>query len=151
MRTLIAPLAAGLCLAAMTISASAQGPSYESRGYGGPLYVGPNFQQGGQHAPPVYGQGRSTSERAATRRERNAKTHKAPSRREAEKPSPSKAESADAAKSASDKKADSENSTISSAILHSDAGSSTKTDASTPVTCKRYIAAVGQTVSVPCD
>ena len=68
MRTLIAALAAGLCLAAMTISASAQGPSYETRGYGGPLYVGPNFQQGGQHAPPVYGQVRSKSERAATRR-----------------------------------------------------------------------------------
>jgi hypothetical protein len=153
MRTLIVTLAAGLCLAAATISASAQGPSYESRGYGGPLYVGPNFQQGGQHAPPVYGQGPSKSERAAPRRERNAKTHKAPSTREAktEKPSTPKAESADAAKSASDKKADSENSTISSAALQSDASSGAKTDASTPVTCKRYIAAVGQTVSVPCD
>ena len=152
MRTLIAALAAGLCLAAMTISASAQGPSYETRGYGGPLYVGPNFQQGGQHAPPVYGQVRSKSERAATRRERNAKTHKAPSTREAktEKPSTPKAESAAASNSTSDEKADSENSTISSATLHSDAGSNT-TDASTPVTCKRYIAAVGQTVSVPCD
>jgi hypothetical protein len=151
MRTPIVALAAALCLATATMPTSAQGPSYESRGYGGPLYVGPNFQQGGQHAPPVYGQGRSTSERAATRRERNAKTHKAPSTREAEKPSPSKAESADAAKSASDKKADSENSTISSATLHSDAGGSARTDTSAPVTCKRYIAAVGQTISVPCD
>jgi hypothetical protein len=54
----------GLCVALTTASASAQqGPSYEGRGYGGPLYVGPNFQQGGQWSPPVYGsgQGRSSS------------------------------------------------------------------------------------------
>ncbi len=96
---------------------------------------------------------RSKSERATTRRERSAKAHKAPSTREAktEKPSTPKAENADAAKSATGKKADSENSTISSAALHSDAGSGAKTDTSTPVTCKRYIAAVGQTISVPCD
>ncbi len=31
--------------------------SYESRGYGGPLGVGPNFHQGGQSAPPVYDSG----------------------------------------------------------------------------------------------
>lgn len=154
MRTLTVALAAGLSLAAAIGPVSAQAPSYESRGYGGPLYVGPNFQQGGQYAPPVYGQGTSKSERATTRRERSAKAHKAPSTREAktEKPSTPKADNADAAKSATVKKADSENSTISSAALQSDVASSgTKTDASTPVTCKRYIAAVGQTVSVPCD
>jgi hypothetical protein len=153
MRTLIVALTVALSVAVAAISASAQGPSYESRGYGGPLYVGPNFQEGGQHAPPVYGQGRSTSERAAPRRESGAKVRKAPSTREVktEKPSPPKAESADATKSADNKKADSENSTISSASLHSDAGSDVKAEASTPVTCKRYIAAVGQTVSVPCD
>src|ERR1700681_1346183 len=57
-------LAIGLSFALTTASASAQqGPSYEGRGYGGPLYVGPNFQQGGQWSPPVYGsgQGRSSS------------------------------------------------------------------------------------------
>ena len=68
MRTLTVAIAAALCLAAAIGSVSAQAPSYESRGYGGPLYVGPNFQQGGQHAPPVYGQGTSKSERATTRR-----------------------------------------------------------------------------------
>ena len=96
MRTNIA-LAAALCLAGMTVAASAQGLSYESRGYGGPLYVGPNFQQGCQHAPPHDCQGPSTSERATPRRSRAAKGESA------------------------------------------------------PVTCKRYVAAVGQTVSVPCD
>ena len=47
-------------LALMSAGASAQ-VSYESRGYGGPLYIGPNFQQGGQHAPPVYGSGQNRS------------------------------------------------------------------------------------------
>jgi hypothetical protein len=154
MRILIVAFAAGLCLAAATVSASAQGPSYESRGYGGPLYVGPNFQQGGQHAPPVYGQGRSKSERATTRRSHTAKSRSAPATREAktEKPSSTpKSESADAAKSAGDKKADSENSTISSAALQSDSNTGAKAEVATPVTCKRYVAAVGQTVTVPCD
>ncbi len=52
---------AAACLALTTASAAAQGPSYESRGYGGPLYVGPNFQQGGQWSPPVYGSGQERS------------------------------------------------------------------------------------------
>ena len=154
MRTNIA-LAAALCLAGMTVAASAQGLSYESRGYGGPLYVGPNFQQGGQHAPPVYGQGPSKSERATTRRSRAAKSRKAPATREAatEKSSPARrAAATDAGNSvAIDKKAETENSTISGAALHSDGGNAAAKGEFAPVTCKRYVAAVGQTVSVPCD
>lgn len=38
-------------------------PSYESRGYGGPLYIGPNFHQGGQMAPPTYDSGSRSYER----------------------------------------------------------------------------------------
>jgi hypothetical protein len=52
--------AAALCFALVPAAASAQ-TSYESRGYGGPLGIGPNFQQGGQHAPPVYGSGQERS------------------------------------------------------------------------------------------
>jgi hypothetical protein len=51
---------AALCFALVPPATSAQ-VSYESRGYGGPLYIGPNFQQGGQHAPPVYGSGQERS------------------------------------------------------------------------------------------
>ena len=51
---------AAASLALMSAGASAQ-VSYESRGYGGPLGIGPNFQQGGQHAPPVYGSGQERS------------------------------------------------------------------------------------------
>jgi hypothetical protein len=57
-RTRFAIAAASLAL--MSAGASAQ-VSYESRGYGGPLGIGPNFQQGGQHAPPVYGSGQERS------------------------------------------------------------------------------------------
>ena len=61
--------AAALCFALVPTAASAQ-TSYESRGYGGPLGIGPNFQQGGQHAPPVYGSVRNapTASRAIARR-----------------------------------------------------------------------------------
>jgi hypothetical protein len=136
--------------AALAGSASAQGLSYESRGYGGPLYVGPNFQQGGQHAPPVYGQGRTKTERASDRPERSAKTRKGAPSREAksEKSTP-------AAKTAAktDNAADAENSTIAAAhVGHTDTAASTLDGAPpAPVTCKRYVAAVGQTVTVPCD
>jgi len=52
----------GLFVALTTGAALAQEqPTYEGRGYGGPLGVGPNFQQGGQWGPPVYGQGQSKS------------------------------------------------------------------------------------------
>jgi hypothetical protein len=52
----------GLFVALTTAAALAQEqPTYEGRGYGGPLGVGPNFQQGGQWGPPVYGQGQSKS------------------------------------------------------------------------------------------
>ena len=57
----------GLFVALTTAAALAQEqPTYEGRGYGGPLGVGPNFQHGGQWGPPVYGQGQehsSTTER----------------------------------------------------------------------------------------
>jgi len=39
-------------------------PSYESRGYGGPLYIGPNFHQGGQMSPPNYDSGSRSYERS---------------------------------------------------------------------------------------
>jgi len=57
----------GLFVALTTAAALAQEePTYEGRGYGGPLGVGPNFQHGGQWGPPIYGTGRehsSTTER----------------------------------------------------------------------------------------
>lgn len=177
-------LAVGLCLALTTVSASAGALSFESRGYGGPLYVGPNFQGGGQHSPPSYGPKSSSQERATTKRERStAKSRKAPATREAntEKASPA-AEAASIEKpesenstissasaptnnaeksslaaklSSIDKTAQSENSTITSASLQTDktnAEPSPKAEASaSPATCKRFIAAAGQTVTVPCD
>lgn len=43
-------------------------PSYESRGYGGPLYIGPNFHQGGQMSPPTYDGSRSVERYRAPQR-----------------------------------------------------------------------------------
>lgn len=167
-------LAAGLCLVLTTVSVSAQGPSYESRGYGGPLYVGPNFQQGGQWSPPSYGPKSSSQERATTKRARStAKSRKAPAEQEAntDKASPVAEDSsnenensaiaggpisADKANAA----AESENSTISSASLQADTtdaetdaepGPKAEAAAASPATCKRFIAAAGKTVTVPCD
>lgn len=60
---------AAVSLALMSAGALAQGaPSYESRGYGGPLYIGPNFHQGGQSAPPTYDSGRSVERYRAPQR-----------------------------------------------------------------------------------
>jgi hypothetical protein len=65
-KTYIALAASALmltCGAAMAQDA----PSYESRGYGGPLYIGPNFHQGGQMAPPTYDSGSRSYERSTER------------------------------------------------------------------------------------
>lgn len=183
-------VAAALCLALTTVSASVQAQSYESRGYGGPLGVGPNFHEGGQSAPPSYGPKSSGEERYTPKRERSVtKSREAPATREAdtEKASPaataastepaaesenstiagasvttnSTEKTSPAAKASSiDKSGDSENSTITSAALQNDTtDANTDTKASpkaeaasaAPATCKRFIAAAGKTVTVPCD
>ena len=100
--------------AALAGSAAAQAPSYESRGYGGPLDVGPNFHQGGQHAPAVYGQAarkRSAPPNGASAAPRRAKP--APTREaKTDKSSPAPETAAK-----SDSAADAENSTIAAARI----------------------------------
>jgi hypothetical protein len=151
-------ITAGVCFVIMTAAASAGDLSYESRGYGGPLYVGPNFQQGGQHSPPVYGPKSSSERTAPVRRERVTKTRKAPKTQDAEteKSTPAVKSTAESQSAPSEKKApaQSENSTISTAALPSDSKPSdagVKATAAAPTTCKRFIAEVGKTVDVPCD
>ena len=57
----------GLFVALTTAAALAQEePTYEGRGYGGPLGVGPNFQHGGQWGPPIY-DGSGAREHSSTR------------------------------------------------------------------------------------
>lgn len=168
---------AAASLASMTAIAGAQGPSYESRGYGGPLYVGPNFQAGGQHSPPVYDSKPTTRERDRKR------VNKAPAKRST--PAPAASETAKApAKTEPQAKAvtenssiaaasatkvetgtaagapQSENSTIARAARSSAETASTKTAgtdgaAPTPETnnvgCKKYFPTAGMTLSVPCE
>jgi hypothetical protein len=157
---------AAAALAAMSALAAAQGPSYESRGYGGPLYVGPNFQAGGQHSPPVY-EPKSSSKHYKKRRTRQAtKPRKEPATKEAAtaKGSPEKSgasdENSSISRAAGQEKAESkppvgvetENSSISAAEL------STGTTAKEPppevrksVGCKKYFPTAGMTLSVPCE
>ncbi len=107
---------AAVFFAAMTAFAAAEGPSYESRGYGGPLYVGPNFQEGGQHAPPVYDT--NPSSREPHKRKRSYEVTKSPAAR--------RERQTDTAKSAPEKSApekdevESENSTIALATTGAD-------------------------------
>src|SRR3974390_313783 len=107
-------LAAGFAVALTAAPAFAQsGPSYEDRGYGGPLYVGPNFHEGGQYTHPIYGSGSyhnpSSSESRApsssesrvrqrsVSRSRDDDTHEAVTHRAAreDKPSETKTNTAD--------------------------------------------------------
>ena len=102
---------------AVTIGASLaqEEPTYEGRGYGGPLGVGPNFQQGGQWGAPIYGAGRehsSTTERYSApqhidRVQRNRNTDDDDVK--TAKKTPAREESKEASKGA---KAQSENSSI---------------------------------------
>jgi hypothetical protein len=66
-KTRLALAASALVLT--SVAALAQdAPSYESRGYGGPLYIGPNFHQGGQMSPPTYDGSRSVERYRAPQR-----------------------------------------------------------------------------------
>jgi type IV secretory pathway VirB10-like protein len=117
----------GLFVTLTTTTAVAQEqPTYEGRGYGGPLGVGPNFQQGGQWGPPVYGQGQSHGvERysAPQHVDRVQRKRNTDDDVKTAKKTPAPQESKEASKEA---KAQSENSSI--VTIGSD------TDKSTPVT-----------------
>lgn len=140
-----AALAAGLALALASTPAWTQGSSSEGRGYGGALNVGPNFKQGGQNSPPVYGP-KTSKERTTPKR--NISKGKAPAAKEAH-----------TEKGSSEK----ESSTVSSGPVPTtsvDAEASPKADTepsttaeapATPTTCKRFDATSGRTITVPCE
>ncbi len=171
---------AAALFALATAAASAQNyPSYEGRGYGGPLGVGPNFHSndsGGsyQHSAPrrVY---RDTPRHEAPVHRKTSTAKSAPADDDADKVK-DKAENENSgiargtlakADSGSDK-ADTakgvhnENSTIARASLDTDTagGKSTAKSTSEPtsepkttqnVGCKKYFPAAGMTLSVPCE
>jgi hypothetical protein len=136
MKTNVA-LAAGLCLALAAGPAAAQN---EGRGYGGPLYVGPNFSTGGQSTTPDYGAKPAKKKKAAVTRERVApKPRKAPVEKEV------------ATEKASEPAAEkSTTSTVAQKPAASDAATS-ETAGTSPVTCKRFDSTAGQTITVPCQ
>lgn len=137
--------AAYLVLAA--VPAVAQNPSYEGRGYGGPLQVGPNFEQGGQHTPPVYGQKppKKPGDRKAAPEKRAkevTKIHKAPVEKETSTPQ----EPAASEKASSTVEPSTDTTPTSEGVGTSSAGSP-----STAATCKKFDPTAGQTIPVPCD
>ena len=141
---------AAACLALMTVLASAGEMSYESRGYGGPLGVGPNFRSSGSGSQQRYSPQRSSRQ---------------PARRATSKPRPTK--EIDTAKTTpatntNEAEVENENSSIARASLETDeTGEQTTVEAETKPTaepaptntasCRRYFPSVGKTVSVACD
>lgn len=146
MRTRIA-LATSFYLALAAGPALAQNPSYEGRGYGGPLYVGPNFEQGGQHTPPVYGT-KPTKKRAAVKPPRQTPkvARKTPSKKDT---TPDTAEQK--TDQASSSVAPSADPADSSPGTTAGASTSSGTTTSTATTCKRFDSTAGQTITVPCQ
>lgn len=167
----LAIAAAGL--AAMSVLAAAQGPSYESRGYGGPLYVGPDFQHGGQHSAPIYEPNASkkrhkkrrtyrakrSNKKRATRQTETAKSapeKDAPEKGGVKSENSSISRAADGQAGSSDKvdtaTIHNENSSISAAEI--DTGATSKKAApkiKKNVGCKKYFPTAGVTLSVPCE
>lgn len=128
-------LAAGVCLALAAGPVAAQN---ESRGYGGPLYVGPNFSTGGQSTTPDYG-AKPTKKKATVARERVApKPRKAPVEKEVA-----------TEKASEPAKEKSTTSTVAEKPA-ADAATS-ETAATSPATCKRFDSTAGQTITVPCQ
>ena len=141
---------AAACFALPTACAAGDYMTYEGRGYGGPLGVGPNFHSSEPSKPKRY------------RKPRYKPSHK-PSKNVKKRP----AKETETAKSAPEKAAPatkdavSQNSSISTGATTA-AGSTqasaqetaTKPSSDTEtssVGCKRFIPSIGETVTVPCD
>ena len=131
-------LAAALLLAVAPQCVLAQ--SYEDRGYGGPLSVGPNFKQGGQHSTTDYG----------------AKPPKKP----AAKPyAPAKhpAKVAKPPKPTVKKKDDVARTPATATPVASETAAPPETAVSdtpaaeTPATCRRFVATTSTTIEVKCE
>ena len=176
MAKLVLAIAAAL-LAAMTAVASAQGYGGQ-RGYGGPLYIGPNFEKGGQHETPLYGSDSYSKKKYNKKRTYRAK--KKPSTRDSEdvdtaKTAPAEEEekeatsenssisgqAADTVEPSAPKKTEKasgpENSTIARAGSSEDGTAVAKGNDDAPkesarkVGCKKYFPTSGVTLTVPCD
>lgn len=142
MRTVLA-LAAGLWAVLATAPALAQGPSYEKRGYGGPLYVGPNFEKGGQHAPPDY------SVKPLKKRVKPAQTvSKGKAAKEVTEKDTTAAKPSSANPGAN---TDGAASTPAGESPAKDGSEPSATAAVPSTSCKRFDPTSGQTITVPCE
>jgi len=177
-RTRLAIAAAAACLALTPVCASAQvgiGLSFESRGYGGPLHIGPNFKSNTQEPSARKAYNRSTPRKVTRERKAQPRQDVETAKSTPAAPAKDKAQSenstiasvatedtvetsiaattpnAEATKPAP-AKAQVENSTIASVAADTTAQSETASPATkTSAGCKRYFPTVGQTITVPCD
>ncbi len=171
---------ATVLLAATTAIAVAE-PSYESRGYGGPLGVGPNFHSSESYSSPerskpkrVYKERSSEPKRRSRAVDTDDTPKSAPVKKEAENQKAAETENSSIAGATSNSAktvaietpapgkvkagVEKENSTIARASL--DDGKTTSATetkpAETPKTsqnvgCKKYFPTAGMTLSVPCE
>ena len=174
-------IAAAACLALTPVCASAQvgiGLSFESRGYGGPLHIGPNFKSNTQEPSARKAYNRSTPRKVTRARKAQPRQDVETAKSTPAAPAKDKAQSenstiasvatedtvetsiaattpnAEATKPAP-AKAQVENSTIASVAADTTAATAQSETASpatkTSAGCKRYFPTVGQTITVPCD
>ena len=140
-------LAATLGVSFGPASALAQNPSYKERGYGGPLYVGPNFEQGGQHTPPNYGN--NPAKKRVIKETPPAPQKKKP-RDVAKAPKPQPP-----AKQETEKEQATTTRTVPPSADDATPNTATEDSASTATTtaatCKKFDSTAGQTITVPCN
>ena len=142
-RSILAIAAGSLALA--TAVASAGELSNENRGYGGPLYVGPNFNSSDSYKPQRPAPKPYTVERSSPKRvSKSQETHKATTSDETDT-----TETTPAKKPAEGEGSTASDPTASSELLKTEtAGDGAKTG---DVGCKKYSPEIGAAVSVPCE
>lgn len=137
---------AAVCLALPTACAAGDYMTYEGRGYGGPLGVGPNFNSSKPSAPKHYR--KRTYKKRATTRPSNNNTETAKSAPEADVP----------VKKSVKKDTVNQNSSIATSAgapaktaVHETGATPAAEPQSATVGCKRFIPSIGETVTVPCE
>lgn len=142
------PLALAACLILALAPLPVWAGDSESRGYGGPLSVGPNFETGEQHDTPTYDKKSTAKHPTKKRGSTVAKRKKAPAAKDADTE-----ESTEAAKAPSSETVeDAGTSTESATSEPAGATSPTETAAGTsPPPCKKYVPTLGTTITVPCE
>ena len=131
-------------------AAQAESPSYESRGYGGPLYVGPDFKSGKPSAESLR---KKPVQRATRKRAPVAKAPIAKTVEPAEDAAAADAvsENSSIAGAPPDAGTTAVDGTASKAVQKTGEASGDAAQADRKLGCVKYLPAAGITASVPCE